>query len=1355
MDKQSLLALFSGAANSGWSLEEDVQLRKWLEVFAEELKRRTETVARDVQQLVEQTSVVELNLLNTMNSLQVLSATQFIENRVSEEDEASEAKRKEPQISKQRAEDYEGDILPRYKEAVLTAWRAFEGLGGRKVKRLSAAERQISYARNEMENVQQHWKLPFIIGTEEFARDSECGLADFTFVGAYSRSGTPESDSDTERDEAQMAAEMVGTGILSEGEWSAIESEGSAHQGGVLEPAVSAALDFRAMLEAALRGPSLPYEDGMLPSQENPYGQYSYVDNAPTFSANKRTSNSPRTRSESGENKTDWDLPGEAGQVLPYPDPHTDGSHLENYMSYQTPDLDLKISREIDLGDSILKTPQDEPSSPPAYAPAYDDLSKLAALVNSTVSKAHQQDPGPSTLPNQSSIHSGSSQQEWVSRSLLRPQAPPSSRNVSQASKSISAHITSMPSLSLGLFDHDSSDSQSISVQYQSQSGPMGDLAPIPTIPDELYQASHVAKSLFQEQPSSSDSGVSKSAQMETAPAKQSSQRSMEEDLTGGQLVTSSNQKGAFARSNMMDRQGSLIKQNGSSTSKASFLPRPRTERTLPFKGSLFDEDDESEDEAVNVFGQRNTVGKQKLVSNLYQRESMQRPTSSSHSSRDKKGLFDDVDESQPGHGSVPAFNAGEFEPYVTRDPLSSSPAVQGGHESPPRSQETVSDFADGQANIMLPREIALESETHMAPEQLSASSRNLSSFEYSKRIDMARTLAKAASLRGVMLQGGRPPSPPTRSRDSSSVFNEMGANSQHNRYGEGRGAVEDLQQDVNIGSLSASGSVAQSLVSPGESPPDANQIAKLVGEGLIASQTIVGEKYVKEGLEGSHSHFLVAAVTANRAPIDSDDDTSISWSNSGSEGPEEGSDESLSKQAGGQISTLRIPTDIRDGDAQQQSDLSGGAASVEEDLVPPPDNSGTNYTRDSGSEVALPEKKVQGLLSKDTRSSNLISASTGPGTSPVISPQESRAFSPTNTNRGPSLDHFLGSSVSASARASSAQSFQNIDEDLAQIHKPSSYHEGGHDIEDSSHTEMEPSDINSSLGSINSGYSNSASVGSRILFQGGGKVDKVLTPVESTPTIGARRFKSLFEDDDDEEEIFLPHLQPSRTLKGTVTDVREGKVQDLASNESMYRGGHRSLGNPLRTSRNTMVERVARRPMIIDSQVQAASLENFDEKPINPLGPDVSPQFQELMKRETSPFASNQQKSGQGISLLTSTTEDIKTRYMISTDLKKSESLSSPASAVQVPSKSTSALFFGDDNDEGEDALFGPLGGQSSKRTEHKSASLLGIEGSSRREDFAKSPIILGSVPSSSSTTVFGKALRRSLFDDAGNHPS
>jgi hypothetical protein len=52
-------------------------------------------------------------------------------------------------------------------------------------------------------------------------------------------------------------------------------------------------------------------EDGMLPSQENPYGQYSYVDNAPTFSTNKRTSNSPRY-----EQFSSCFLPFEPGHII-------------------------------------------------------------------------------------------------------------------------------------------------------------------------------------------------------------------------------------------------------------------------------------------------------------------------------------------------------------------------------------------------------------------------------------------------------------------------------------------------------------------------------------------------------------------------------------------------------------------------------------------------------------------------------------------------------------------------------------------------------------------------------------------------------------------------------------------------------------------------------------------------------------------------------------------------------------------------------------------------------------------------------------------------------------------------------
>jgi hypothetical protein len=63
----------------------------------------------------------------------------------------------------------------------------------------------------------------------------EIFFADFKFpeVNARASSSEPvESGSDTDRDEARMAAEMVGGRTWLEGEWSASESETSGHQVG-------------------------------------------------------------------------------------------------------------------------------------------------------------------------------------------------------------------------------------------------------------------------------------------------------------------------------------------------------------------------------------------------------------------------------------------------------------------------------------------------------------------------------------------------------------------------------------------------------------------------------------------------------------------------------------------------------------------------------------------------------------------------------------------------------------------------------------------------------------------------------------------------------------------------------------------------------------------------------------------------------------------------------------------------------------------------------------------------------------------------------------------------------------------
>ncbi|KAH9307415.1 hypothetical protein KI387_035326, partial [Taxus chinensis] len=62
---------------------------KWLEEFTESLKRRTDNLTEDVHKLLEQTGDVEQDFYNTFNSFRALSNTQYIENRVYEDDEMS------------------------------------------------------------------------------------------------------------------------------------------------------------------------------------------------------------------------------------------------------------------------------------------------------------------------------------------------------------------------------------------------------------------------------------------------------------------------------------------------------------------------------------------------------------------------------------------------------------------------------------------------------------------------------------------------------------------------------------------------------------------------------------------------------------------------------------------------------------------------------------------------------------------------------------------------------------------------------------------------------------------------------------------------------------------------------------------------------------------------------------------------------------------------------------------------------------------------------------------------------------------------------------------------------------------
>lgn len=68
--------------------------------------------------------------------------------RVDEEDETTTSQ-PELQTRQPRAENYDSHIIPRYREAVLTAWNAFEGISGSKTRRASLldADRELPKVR--------------------------------------------------------------------------------------------------------------------------------------------------------------------------------------------------------------------------------------------------------------------------------------------------------------------------------------------------------------------------------------------------------------------------------------------------------------------------------------------------------------------------------------------------------------------------------------------------------------------------------------------------------------------------------------------------------------------------------------------------------------------------------------------------------------------------------------------------------------------------------------------------------------------------------------------------------------------------------------------------------------------------------------------------------------------------------------------------------------------------------------------------------------------------------------------------------------------------------------------------------
>lgn len=190
-------------------------------------------------------------------------------------------------------ESFEQNVVPKYREAVQVAWQSLKSATTPpKTQPLEASPIKEEGSKSALSSVPQtrkagsksDWEgewldrpLPLILGTDAFLADEFCGLPPPDteeyrppVTEVHEREPREGHFAGPTEDEGPSATEKGGEKTLdsqSEGgevedRWTQISSRKEYSE---VEPAVSAALNFRAMLEEALRGPSGICEPADLP----------------------------------------------------------------------------------------------------------------------------------------------------------------------------------------------------------------------------------------------------------------------------------------------------------------------------------------------------------------------------------------------------------------------------------------------------------------------------------------------------------------------------------------------------------------------------------------------------------------------------------------------------------------------------------------------------------------------------------------------------------------------------------------------------------------------------------------------------------------------------------------------------------------------------------------------------------------------------------------------------------------------------------------------------------------------------------------------------------------------------------
>ncbi|XP_062190511.1 uncharacterized protein LOC133893499 [Phragmites australis] len=325
------------------------QVLKWLQDFSDKVEERAKGAAAEVNGLLEEAGTLELDMKTAVLAFDNLTRQRFTEHKISDEDNTNLKMRDNIQSSMQsqvQAQDYERDILPRYKEALHIGLASCKDHFRKKGRSTTSVFRAMS----------TNGPLPHIIGSEEYNHDNSCGLADDV---------QPLTDDFSWLQESQGESSDFGAGDLFQSQMPGVQQ---GFEKGETESLVSAAREFKAMLEAALVNPYKFYDDVSTTAQD------ASVENTSTSDVHHNTDpvSLIRMGEAAGERSTEADNAEETKLLASLQDP-----------DINVHDLYSALVREglFDAGDEILAM---DPASG-SVNPATADSTERPFSMNETI----------------------------------------------------------------------------------------------------------------------------------------------------------------------------------------------------------------------------------------------------------------------------------------------------------------------------------------------------------------------------------------------------------------------------------------------------------------------------------------------------------------------------------------------------------------------------------------------------------------------------------------------------------------------------------------------------------------------------------------------------------------------------------------------------------------------------------------------------------------------------------------------------------------------------------------------------------------------------------------------------------